>query len=77
MSHFSWTIDGSIVGLYLLATMVAGLSVRKVDSRWALTVACLVWYSTITVYVNIRGAWDIKNMLARLQALRDEQQDEA
>ena len=29
MSHFSWPIDGSIVGLYLLATMVAGLSVRK------------------------------------------------
>ena len=28
MSHFSW-IDGSIVGLYLLATMIAGLSVRK------------------------------------------------
>ena len=28
MSHFSW-IDGSIVGLYLVATMIAGLSVRK------------------------------------------------
>jgi SSS family solute:Na+ symporter len=28
MSNFSW-IDGSIVGLYLLATMIAGLSVRK------------------------------------------------
>jgi len=27
--HFSWPIDGSIVGLYLLATMVAGLVVRK------------------------------------------------
>jgi SSS family solute:Na+ symporter len=29
MSHFSWPIDGSIVGLYLLVTMIAGLSVRK------------------------------------------------
>jgi SSS family solute:Na+ symporter len=29
MSHFSWPIDGSIVGLYLLATMVAGIMVRK------------------------------------------------
>ena len=29
MSHFSLAIDGSIVGLYLLATMVAGLMVRK------------------------------------------------
>jgi hypothetical protein len=25
-----------------------------------------VWYSTITVYVAIKGAGDIKNMLARL-----------
>ncbi len=29
MSNFNWPIDGSIVGLYLLATMIAGLSVRK------------------------------------------------
>ena len=28
MSHFGW-IDGSIVGLYLLATMAAGLAVRR------------------------------------------------
>ena len=35
---------------------------------WALTVACVVWYSTITVYVAIKGAKDIKNMLARLDA---------
>jgi SSS family solute:Na+ symporter len=28
MSHFSW-IDGSIVGVYLLATMIAGIAVRK------------------------------------------------
>ena len=33
-------------------------------------VTCLVWYSTITVYVAIRGIWDIRNMLARLRALR-------
>jgi hypothetical protein len=35
---------------------------------WWLTVACLVWYCTITVYVAIRGAWDIQGMLARLKA---------
>ena len=29
MTHFSWAIDGSIVGLYLLATMIAGVMVRK------------------------------------------------
>ncbi len=28
MTHFSW-IDGSIVGVYILATMVAGIAVRK------------------------------------------------
>lgn len=29
MTHFSWLIDGSIVGVYLLATMIAGIAVRK------------------------------------------------
>jgi SSS family solute:Na+ symporter len=29
MSNFSWLADGSIIGLYLLATMVAGIMVRK------------------------------------------------
>ena len=29
MTHFCWAIDGSIVGLYLVATMVAGIMVRR------------------------------------------------
>ena len=29
MSHFNWLLDGSIVGVYLLVTMIAGLWVRK------------------------------------------------
>jgi hypothetical protein len=33
--------------------------------------ACVVWYSTVTVYVAIKGAADIKNMLARLSIERD------
>jgi len=33
MSHFHWLLDGSIVGVYLLATMIAGLMVRKYVSR--------------------------------------------
>ncbi len=33
---------------------------------WLLTLAALVWYSTVTVYVTIRGAADIRSMLARL-----------
>lgn len=35
----------------------------------ALTAACLLWYSTVTVYVAIKGSVDIKNMLARLEAI--------
>ena len=31
-----------------------------------LTMACLVWYSTVTVYVAYKGAGDIKSMLKRL-----------
>lgn len=40
------------------------------NARWfwgALTIACLVWYTTITVYVAIRGFSDIRTMLARLR----------
>ncbi len=29
MTNFSWPIDGSLVGLYLLATMIVGISVRR------------------------------------------------
>lgn len=29
MTNFSWPIDGSIIGLYLLITMIAGIYVRK------------------------------------------------
>jgi len=34
---------------------------------WGITAACVVWYSTITVYVAIRGVWDIRSMLRRLK----------
>ena len=30
--------------------------------------ACVLWYSTLTIYVAIKGAADIKRMLARLKA---------
>ena len=33
---------------------------------WALTAACLLWYSTITIYVAVRGLRDIRGMLRRL-----------
>ena len=34
---------------------------------FALTCACLLWYSTITVYVAIKGVLDIQGMLKRLR----------
>ena len=33
-----------------------------------LTAACVIWYSTITVYVAVLGVLDIKGMLARLKS---------
>ena len=35
-----------------------------------LTIAVMVWYSTVTVYVAIRGAVDIRRMLDRLSELK-------
>jgi hypothetical protein len=36
------------------------------------TVVVLVWYSTITIYVAVRGAMDIKTMLKRLGRQNEE-----
>jgi hypothetical protein len=46
------------------------------DFWWVMTMACIVWFSTVTVYVAIRGAFDIKGMLARL-GRTDETEDES
>ena len=35
----------------------------------ALVAGCLVWYSTVTIYVAIKGVTDIRRMLARLEDL--------
>ena len=32
-----------------------------------LVVACVLWYSTITVYVSIKGVFDIRRMLRSLR----------
>ncbi len=34
---------------------------------WILTIAAVVWYSTVTVYVSFRGVFDIKSMLRLLE----------
>lgn len=33
---------------------------------YLMTAACMVWYSTVTVYVAFKGFIDIKKMLRRL-----------
>jgi hypothetical protein len=38
---------------------------------WALTMTCVVWYCTITVYVAVRGTFDIRRMLSGLQERND------
>lgn len=37
-----------------------------------LTLAVLIWYSTVTVYVAIRGVVDIKHMLHTLKKNHEE-----
>jgi len=36
-----------------------------------LAFACIVWYSTITIYVAIKGSYDIRNMLRTLSKSKD------
>ena len=42
---------------------------------WLLTMACVVWYSTITIYVSVKGASDIRHMLTRLADRRPSEDD--
>ena len=41
---------------------------------WLLAWACVVWYSTITIYVAIRGSLDVRGMLARLAKKHEDEQ---
>jgi len=42
-----------------------------------LTLAVLVWYSSVTVYVAIRGTTDIKHMLRKLSGQHGDSQEPA
>lgn len=42
---------------------------------WLLTMACVVWYSTVTVYISVQGLRDIRGMLGRLKALESPSDD--
>jgi hypothetical protein len=50
------------------------------NNHWfwgALTLAVLVWYSSVTVYVGIRGTLDIKHMLRKLADQQGDAQEPA
>ena len=42
---------------------------------WLLLMAVIVWYSTVTVYVAIRGSLDVKHMLQALEQRDDRSGD--
>lgn len=37
--------------------------------------ACVIWYSTITIYVSVKGALDIKQMLRDLKERGEKRAD--
>lgn len=51
-----------------MTTILDGvLTMLKNHWFWGtVTLVCLIWYSTITIYVAIKGAADIRNMLRKL-----------
>ena len=56
-----------------MTTIVNGIRAMLTD-HWfwgAVTLVCLAWYSTVTVYVAIKGAGDIRSMLRRLSSSND------
>ncbi len=53
--------------------MIDGI-INMLQNHWFwgfLTLACLIWYSTVTIYVAIKGASDIRNMLRRLSGAKE------
>jgi hypothetical protein len=53
--------------------MIDGI-INMLQNHWFwgfLTLACLIWYSTVTIYVAVKGAGDIRNMLRRLSGSKD------
>lgn len=40
---------------------------------FVMAIACLLWYTVLTLYVSVKGGFDIKSMLKKLSS---KQQDE-
>lgn len=53
--------------------------IDMVQNHWfwgSVTLVCLAWYSTITVYVAFKGAKDIKRMLKHLDSSHRQSQSQ-
>jgi len=58
-----------------MMTAIINTVVTMLKDHWfwgATTLACLVWYSTITIYVAIKGIGDIRNMLRKLSSSKNQ-----
>jgi hypothetical protein len=56
-------------------TAIINEVITMLKDHWfwgTMTLACLVWYSTITIYVAIKGIGDIRNMLKKLSDSKDQ-----
>lgn len=56
-------------------TAIINTIVTMLKDHWfwgTMTLACLVWYSTITIYVAIKGIGDIRNMLRKLSSSKNQ-----
>jgi len=56
-----------------MTTIVHGIT-TMLKEHWfwgGLTIACLAWYSTITIYIAFKGVGDIRSMLRRLAGSKD------
>ena len=58
-------------------TAILDAVVSMLTEHWfwgGLTLAVLVWYSTVTVYVSVKGVGDIRAMLKKLGKARQDQE---
>jgi hypothetical protein len=57
-------------------TAIINTVITMLKGHWfwgMMTLACLIWYSTITIYVAIKGIGDIRNMLRKLSSSKKSQ----
>ena len=56
-----------------MTTIAHGIA-TMLKEHWfwgAITLACLTWYSTVTIYIAFKGIGDIRSMLRRLSHSKD------